>query len=71
MLFIWLWSCNLQSLFVYRSKNCFKLGWPMKADADFFVQTVEQKPRTEVCRILLKINHVIKNLINNNHEGIK
>ncbi|KMZ59025.1 1,3-beta-glucan synthase [Zostera marina] len=29
------------------SNDCFKLGWPMKSDADFFVQSSELQPKTE------------------------
>ena len=28
--------------FNYRSVDCFRLGWPMRADADFFCQPIEE-----------------------------
>lgn len=33
---------NLKFLIKHRSVDCFRLGWPMRADSDFFCKTVDQ-----------------------------
>lgn len=39
--------------FNYRSVDCFRLGWPMRADADFFSLPIEQLrfEKTEVAML--------------------
>jgi len=46
-------ACSLDFILLnFRSANCFRLGWPMRADADFFCQPDE---RNEVSWIMFFI----------------
>lgn len=41
-------------MFKHRSVDCFRLGWPMRADADFFCKPIEQiREKNEVSVIPL------------------
>lgn len=43
-----------------RSRKCFKIGWPLDLNADFFLSSDERTPQNEVCHFIPKHSSLVK-----------